>query len=116
MLDIVPGDVLVVGSREYPVKAAAAWSAWRYGLAMKRAATVSASTKRTATTGADGKRASTPTTYLSGLKITPLDPMSGEKSTGMLEASGLDTPAEALQTFVGDGNGFIHLIVEDLQR
>jgi len=117
MLDIVPGDVLVVAGREYPVKAAAAWTAaGRNTLSMKRAASVDASTKRTAATGADGKRASSPTTYLSGLRITPLDPMSGEKSTGLLEASGLDTPAEALQTFVADGTGFVHLIVEDLLR
>ncbi len=114
MLDIVPGDVLVVGSREYPVRVAASWpAANRAGIAIRRNATVDASTKRTPTE--TGKRG-TPTTYLTGLKITPLDPMSGDRSTGMLETSGLDTPFVALQSFAQDDDGFVHMLLEDLYR
>lgn len=102
-------------------------------------ATVTASTKRAAIVS--GKRAA-PTTNLTGLAITPLDPVDPELQNRLH----LDTPHELLQTFIpgdydvleGDvlvvagveypvrraaqwasgtrsGGEFTHLVVEDLR-
>lgn len=110
MLDIASGDILVVAEVEYPIKAAAAWPGARF---RSRRATVPASTKRA--NPASGM-ISSPTTLLTGLLVTPLVPMSGEQSTGLLEANALDTSFIALQCFAGDESGFYHLIIEDTRR
>jgi hypothetical protein len=52
------------------------------------------------------------TTYLTGLKCTPLDPVDADLAL----SAGLDTPHETLQCFVADGSGFIHLILQDLKQ
>jgi len=59
-----------------------------------RAANVTASTKRPPTI-ASGKRGA-PTTNISSLSCTPLDPINPE----LRQRLGLDTPHELLQTFV----------------
>lgn len=64
-------------------------------LTMKRIASVSASTKRAVVT--DLKRAAA-TTYLTGLKVTPLTPLDPEVRA-TLE---LNTPHELLRTSVND--------------
>lgn len=58
---------------------------------------VSASTKRASISG--GKRG-TPSTHLSGLKITPLDPADPATRAELQERLGLETPLQWLQTFV----------------
>lgn len=108
-LDIKEGDILVVGTAEYPIEACAEWT-YRYGRSMARLATVTASTKRSPAI-ASGKRGA-PTQNLTGLSCTPLDPVTAE----ITERMALNTPKERLQTFVDGGTTFYHLIVEDLKR
>ena len=64
-----------------------------------RMATVTASTKR-APAVSGGKRGA-PTTNLTGLKVTPLDPVDPE----LRQRLALDTPHELLQTFVEKVDG-----------
>ncbi len=109
MLDIKEGDVLVVGANEYPIKASAEWAGMKVTSSFRRLATISASTKRATTSG--GKR-SAATTYLSGLSMTPLDPVSAELASSV----GLSTPHELKQCYCGDSTGFLHLVIEDLKR
>lgn len=110
-MDILEGDTLVVGSKEYPIKACGEWKTDRMNTpGFRRMAVESASTKRPPTLSG-GKR-SAATTNLSGLKCTPLDPVSSE----IQKRIALDTPMELLQTFITDGNGFVHLVVEDLKK
>lgn len=108
-LDIREGDVLVVSSVEYPIRSCAEW-AYRYGHGMSRLTTETASTKR-APAIASGKRG-TPSTNLTGLSCTPLDPVDAE----IRQRFGLETPHELLQTFVDGGTTFYHLVIEDLKR
>jgi hypothetical protein len=108
-LDIREGDLYVVGSREYPIRSCAEWS-WRYGRAMRRLLQVTASTKRSPAI-AGGKRGA-PATNLTGVRSTPLDPVSPE----LAQRLALDTPHELLQTFVDGGDTFYELILEDLKR
>ncbi len=110
MYDIASGDVLVVAGMEYPIKAAAAWPGARF---RSSRATVPASTKRA---NPESGMISAQVTWLTGLLVTPLMPMSGEQSTGLLEVNALDTSFIALQCFVGDETGFYHLILEDTRR
>ena len=67
-------------------------------------ASVSASTKRASLSS--GKRG-TPTTNLSGLSATPLDPVSAE----LQERLGLESPMELLQTFV---SGALDIVEGDI--
>ncbi len=104
-MDIREGDFFVVGTREYPVKSCAEWSDTRMNsVGFKRMANVTASTKRT--------KKGEPTTLLTGLKCTPLDPVDPE----LRRRLALETPHELLQTFLADGNGFVRIILEDLKR
>jgi hypothetical protein len=112
MVDIREGDVLVVGSEEYPVKAVEIWTkaSWNTA-AFKKMANVSASTKRNpAVNATTGKRGS-PVAKLSGLSITPLDPVTQD----VIERLALESPVRLLETFIADSTGFVHVIVEDLQ-
>jgi hypothetical protein len=110
MVDIREGDILVIGTKEYPVKACSDWAkTGTYSASFQRLATISATTKR-ATTSGDKRLAAS--TYLTGLTVTPLDPVSAELASTM----GLDTPHELLQTFIADTTGFLQLILEDLKE
>jgi hypothetical protein len=110
VLDIREGDILVVGTKEYPIKACSEWSGSRMGMAtFKRQATISASTKRAIS---NGDKRSPASSYLTGLTVTPLDPVNAQLATTF----GLDTPHELLQTFTGDATGYLQLILEDLKR
>ena len=110
-MDILEGDTLVVGSKEYPIKECGEWSTDKMNtLGFRRMANVTASTKRPPAISG-GKRGEA-TTKLSGLKCTPLDPVSSE----IRKRVALDTPMELLQTFLTDGSGFVHLVVEELKK
>jgi len=109
MLDIKEGDYLVVGVNEYPIRSCEEWT-WRYGRTFKRMTTVTASTKRNPAI-VSGKRGA-PVTELTGVKCTPLDPISAELSN-RLE---LETPHELLVSFADGGNVFYRLVLEDLKR
>lgn len=108
-LDIREGDTLVVGVDEYPIRSCAEWS-WRFGHGFRRMATVTASTKRSP--AISGGKRGTPTTNLTELSCTPLDPVDAE----VRQRLGLDTPHELLQTFIAGGTTFYHLVVEELKR
>lgn len=108
MIDIREGDVLVIGSEEYPVKAVEVWTKASFNTyGFQRMANVSASTKRA--TISSGKR-SAPTANLSGLKCTPLDAITAEVAARLA----LESPVRMLETFLSDSTGFLHVIVEDL--
>jgi hypothetical protein len=108
-LDIQPGDILVVGSTEYPIKAVAVQT-FRLspGLGWSILATVTASTKRPPAVSS-GKRGSA-ATQISSLMCTPLDTVSADVAL----RAGLDTPHNVLQTFVDGGR--LQLVVESLLR
>lgn len=110
-LDILEGDVLVVDSKEYPIKSCAEWETTRMNSgSFRRMASKEASTKRPP--AISGGKRSAPATNLTGLKCTPLDPVSAE----IQRRVALDAPIELLQTFVTDGDGYVHLVIEDIKN
>jgi hypothetical protein len=110
-MDILEGDTLVVGGKDYPIKECAEWKTTRMNTpSFRRMAVETASTKRPPALSG-GKRGEA-VTNLSGLKCTPLDPVSSE----IQKRIALETPMELLQTFITDGQGFVHLVVEDLKK
>lgn len=109
-VDIRQGDYLVVGANEYPIRSCADYAkTGMLSASFLRMATISASTKRSPAI-ANGKRGDL-ATNLTGLVCSPLDPVSAEQAQRLV----LDTPHELLQTFVSDGTGFVHLVLEDLR-
>jgi len=108
-LDIREGDLYVVGGNEYPIRSCAEWS-WRYGRAMRRFCTVTASTKRAP--GMSGGKRGAPTVNLTALKSTPIDPVDPE----IRQRLALNTPNELMQTYVDGGDVFYALILEELKR
>jgi hypothetical protein len=110
-MDILEGDVLVVGGKDYPIKECAEWKTTRMNTpGFRRMAVESASTKRPPALFS-GIR-SEAVTHLTGLRCTPLDPVSAD----IQKRVALETPMELLQTFVTDSSGFVHLVVEDLKK
>lgn len=113
-LDIKNGDVLVVGTEEYPIRAVSFWagpSGTMPYTGLQRLANVTASTKRSP--GIVGGKVGTPVTSIASLTCTPLDPVDPE----LRQRLGLQTPHEVLQVFVPDTAGaFFHLILEELKR
>ena len=110
-MDILEGDILVVGSREYPIKSCAEWAGSGTNTrTFQHVASVSASTKRAPAMSAGKIGAAA--AKLIGLKCTPLDPVSPE----IQKRVALDTPMELLQTVITDGNGFVHLVLEDVKK
>lgn len=110
MIDITPGDSLVVGSATYPIKSVADWSGFGSTRSLARLSTVDAATLRPPALVA-GKRGD-PAAHLYGLKCTPLDPVDAE----VRQRLALETAHELLQTFVASEDGYLHLILEDLKR
>lgn len=109
-LDILEGDLLVVGDKEYPIKSCAEWETTRMSTGgFRRMAYKSCSTKRAGTVSATS--AGTIATELTGLHCTPLDPVNPE----IQKRVALDAPMELLQTFLTDGTMFVHLVVEDIK-
>lgn len=115
MLDIKEGDVLVVGTKEYPIKHVSEWVFNRPGQmslsSFARFSTVQASTKRPPTISANGLRG-TSIVNLANLYCFPLDPVDPEVRRRLA----LETPHELLQTFVSDNDAFYVLVLEDLKR
>jgi len=110
-LDIREGDVLVVSSVEYPIRAAGDWDfRWGVTTGFSRMATKTASTKRPP--ALSGGKRGVPAENLTGLTCTPLDPVAPE----VRQRLALNTPHELLETFVSNGSEYKHLILEDLKR
>lgn len=108
-VDIVVGDVLVVGGKDYPIRSVAEWDGFPPGsLAFKRMATVTASTKRSPALSSGVRGAMT--TNLASVKCTPLDPVDPDLRSRLK----LNTPHELLECFV-DGTPYLRLILEDLK-
>jgi len=109
-LDIVEGDLLVVGAKEYPIRSCAEWESTRmFSRGFRRMAIKNAKTKRAGVVSSTS--AGTIVTHLTDLKCTPLDPVSPE----IQKRVALDAPMELLQTYITDGDGFVHLVVEDIK-
>lgn len=105
------GDILVAGTKEYPVKRVEAWSMSRQSAAsFAHMATLTVSFKRSAITGTLRGAAVALTGSYAAL---PLDPLDAELRKSIEPE--LDTPAKLLQTTVTDGSAFVRLIVEDLK-
>lgn len=111
-IDIKAGDLLVVGSAEYPIRKANIWAS-DLGTSRShvRKATVACSTKRSPNEDSDGFIGAA-TTNLSGLYCLPLDPVSGELAT----SEGLSTVYELKFTIVADTTSFAQLFLEDVKR
>jgi hypothetical protein len=108
-LDIDAGDVLVVSSTEYPIRAVEHYESHGFGTssAFSLLASVSCSTKRSPATSG-GKRGA-PAEHLTGLSCTPLDPVDAETETHME----VKTPYTTRQTFISDGTDYARLIVNE---
>ena len=108
-LDILPGDFLVVGSDEYPIRAVEDWST--HGLGTSNAfalmASVSCTTKRPP--AVSGGKRGVPVTNLTGLKSTPLDRVQPEFTAQVPSA----TPYDTLQAFISDGTDYSRLILDN---
>lgn len=113
-LDVLEGDLLIVGTHEYPIKSCAEWQTIAMNSqGFRRMASVSASTKRAQMAGAGvNRKKGAPSTLLTGLRCTPLDPVDPE----LRKRLALETPHELLQTFLSDGSGFVRIVVEDLKK
>lgn len=110
-MDIHEGDYLVVAGKDYPIKECAEWQDPRMNtVAIRRMANVSCSTKRPPAMVTGLQAAAT--AKLLGLKCTPLDPVDSE----IRKRLAVDAPVELLQTFITDGSGFVHLVLEDLKK
>lgn len=107
-LDIERGDVLVVGSNEYPVRAVEHYDSHGFGSSPSFAllAAVSCSTKRNP--AVSGGKRGPPAVELNGLSCTQLDPVDPEAA----HYAGLDAPYTKRQTFISDGTDYAHLIIE----
>lgn len=104
-IDIKEGDYLVVGAKSYPIRDCEVWD-WAYsGRAIRRMLRLTISTSRMQSSG-------TPSTILTGIRATPLDPVDAETR----ERLALESPHTLLETFVEAGGTFYRLILEDLKR
>lgn len=110
-LDIKAGDILVVDTAEYPIRAVAEYKTARMSRStFARIATETATTKRSPGI-VDGKRGD-PVENLVDLTCTPLDPVDPE----VRQRLGLNTPHEVLETYLDHADGFMQIIVEELKR
>jgi hypothetical protein len=108
-MDIHEGELLTVGGIDYPIRSCAPWSMAKQSQpSFARMAVLTVSTKGSVIEGTLRKAAAT---KLTGLKCTPLDPVSAELAATVV----LDTPCQLVQTFLTDGTGFVHLVLEVLK-
>ena len=112
-IDIIDGDLLVIGSDEYPIRKANIWDS--SGLANSAThvlkATVACSTKRSPTEDTDGF-IGTPVANLTGLYCRPLDPV----NTELARSEGIESAYELRYTIIANSTSFAQLFVEDVKR
>lgn len=107
-LDISVGNLLVVAGKGYPIHSCSNWETDRMNsMGLRRMARTSCGIEQVIDMATSQDGFDTATSY----KCTPLDPLSPELRATIV----LQTPAVLLQTFITDGAGFVHLIVEDLK-
>jgi len=106
-LDIENGDVLVVGSSSYAIRAVEHWPLAGLAASFGGFQTSSASTKRASTDGTTGKRTlATVESSLTILPVMPLDPETRERF------GDLASPHKLRQTFLHDSSELLRLVVE----
>jgi hypothetical protein len=108
-LDILDGDVLVVGEKEYPIRSVSRYYGNIPGPSFARMATVQASTKRNPVSVA-GKRG-LPVENLSSVKITPLIRVAPEQ---VKMRDDLKSFYKVYKAFVGGIGEIAELLVEDV--
>ncbi len=102
-MDILVGDLLVVGGLDYPISAVARYDSHDL---LPLDAPLSCKTQRAAAIGSDGKRASTETVDCeTGLFCTHLDPVNPHVQRTPLTR----TPQTLVETFIDDGTDYLHL-------
>ena len=112
MLDVVSGDVLVVGSSEYDIVAAAQWTGALGDTAgFRYMATVLASTKRAPAVDVNGKRG-VAVTKIASLYVTPFDILDASE----LSSAPLWIPMHTYRTYAADATGYIEMTLYDSQR
>jgi hypothetical protein len=111
-LDIREGDILVVDAKNYQIRFC---GDWKYGpgstASMRRMCSITASTLRPPATS--GSVRGNPSTNLTGVKCTPLDPAS-DNDLAIRNLTG--APYELLRTIVNGGDTFYELYVEKIRK
>lgn len=108
-VDILTGDIFVVGSSEYPVRKVNLWTLDNANsISFNGMLTVTASTKRSPAED-DDDFIGPPAENLTGLSCLPLSPVGDD----LVEALGLNTAKAYYRTFVADADGFVDLFLED---
>lgn len=105
-LDILVGDLLIVGSTSYPIRFVESWTGWETSSTLVADANVTASTKR-APAIANGLRGA-PATNIASLKTTPIDPASKDLQQQII----LKSPYVLKECFAADSSGFMRLALE----
>lgn len=111
-IDIVEGDLFIPDgqTKEYPVRRCNVWETTRMNTAgFRHMARKTASTKRMPGV-VDGLSDGDPERNLTGLRYIALDPASVETQ----KAVATEAPIKLLETIVSDGDGFVHIVVEDI--
>lgn len=107
MLDIIDGDLLVIGGDTYLIRGVGAWSgALGDSAGFKRMATVTASTKRAPAVASNQR--GVPTTNLATVKVTPFDIL--DDSIGASIAT--ESPTRVLRCYAADATGYAALTCE----
>jgi hypothetical protein len=112
-IDIREGDLFIPDgqTREYPVRRADSWETNRMNsIAFRRMARKTASIKRDPGV-VDKLSSGAPETIMTGLRYIALDPASLETQKSVAT----DAPIKLLETIVADKDGFVHIVVEDIQ-
>lgn len=113
-LNIRQGDVLVVGTKEYPILFCGEFSHESGSTAsMKKMCRVTASTKRRPAV-VSGKRGD-PVTQIVSMKCTPLDPASAY-ARELVVRELPQAPINILETMVDGGDTFYTLVVEKVLK
>ncbi|MFH0938249.1 MAG: hypothetical protein V1899_03075 [Planctomycetota bacterium] len=109
MLDILVGDILVIGSTQYPIRFVGAWSGWGASSTFVTDANTAASTKRAP--AISGGLRGDPATNIASLYVTPLDPAANDLQQRVI------TKAEfqLKECYAGDSSGFLRIAVESLK-
>ena len=111
MVDIKEGDVLVVSGKEYTVRAVGSWvMSGGNSRSFLKLASKTAAIKQPAEI-VDGKRG-LPEFSQTGLKCTPLDPVTAETQISM----GIQGPFELLQTYLADEDGYYQVFIEQAKE
>lgn len=111
-LDIVPGDLLIDGTDVYPIKIVSSWTMPLRRSYLFRMANATVKTKRAVASGGKVNPASTAADHLTGLKAVPIQPLDSAGAAQAEKVYGLDKPTQLLQTFISDGQTFVHLLLE----